>query len=210
MVLYILTIVLAMVGIFLYNFFVNPADYSLTKNIIFTILQPIIMIAWDGLWAFIVHWILPGKWFSADSKFVDVGKKECRFYEFLGIKHWKDHVLELGFLGGFSKKKVSNPNDPEYIKLFIQECNVGSTVHLVNLIFAFPILFCFPHNFSIYFVLPAACVNAFLSLLPIMVLRYNIPRLRRLYAVLIKKANRQANLQNQINPTNQKTSQTDS
>ena len=93
MVLYILTILLAMAGIFSYNFFVNPASYSLTQIIIFTILQPLIIVAWDGLGAYIVHWVLPGKWFSADSNFVAVGKKECKFYEMLGIKYWKDHVL---------------------------------------------------------------------------------------------------------------------
>ena len=205
MVLYILTILLAMAGIFSYNFFVNPCDYSLAKIIIFTLLQPVIMVAWDGLGAWIVHWVIPGKWFSADSKFIGVGNKECRFYEILGIKKWKDHVLELGFLGNFSKKKIENPKDPEYIKMFIQECNVGSMVHLVNLIQAFPILFCFPYNFRMYFVLPACFVNAFLSILPIMVLRYNIPRLRRLLVVLEKKEKLYATRQNQNQ--NQETSE---
>ena len=187
MILYITTILLAMAGLFCYNFFLNPGNYSLIQIIIFVLLQPVIMVAWDGLGAFIVHWVLPGKWFSSDSNFIDVGKKECRFYELLGIKKWKDHVLELGFLGGFSKKKVDDPKDPEYIKLFIQECNVGSVVHLVNLIQAFPILLIFPRNFSLYFVLFACIINAFLSILPMMVLRYNIPRLRRLLVILEKK-----------------------
>ena len=190
MILYIATIALSVVGIFCYNFFLNPGNYSLLQIIIFSLIQPVIMIAWDGLGAFIVHWVLPGKWFSADSNFIDVGKKECRFYEMLGIKHWKDHILELGFLGGFSKKKVENPKDPDYIKLFIQECNVGSVVHLVNVIQAIPLIFVFPHAFSVYFVLPATITNTILSILPMMVLRYNIPRLRRLLAILEKKAAR--------------------
>ena len=187
MVLYMLTISLGTLAIFLYNFFVNPAGYALWQIILFSVIQPVIMIAWDGLGAWIVHWVIPGKWFSADSNFIGVGKKECRFYEFLGIKKWKDHVLELGFLGNFSKKKIENPKDPEYLKLFIQECNVGSMVHLVNLIQAFPILLIFPHVFSIYYVFPATLINAFLSILPIMVLRYNIPRLRRLLEIIQKK-----------------------
>ena len=188
MVLYIVTILLGMAGIFAGNFFINPADLPLWKIILFTVLQPIIMVAWDGLGAYIIHWIIPGRLFSADSNFIKVGKKECKFYEALGIKKWKDKVLELGFLGNFSKKKVDKPDDPEYIKLFIQECNVGSMVHFVNLLQAFPILLCFPRFFSIYFVLPAAIINAFLSILPTMVLRYNIPRLFRLLAILEKKA----------------------
>ena len=187
MVLYILSITLGVVGIFLYNFFANPAGYALWQIILFSLLQPVIMIAWDGIGAFIVHWIIPGRLFSADSNFIGVGKKECRFYEFLGIKKWKDHVLELGFLGNFSKKKIENPKDPEYIKLFIQECNVGSVVHLVNFIQAYPLIFCLPHNFAVYYYFPATFFNAFLSILPIMVLRYNIPRLRRLLAVIQKK-----------------------
>ena len=188
MVFYILTIVLGTAGIFAGNYFFNPAELSLAKIIILSLIQPVIMIAWDGLGAYIIHWVIPGRLFSADSNFIKVGKKECKFYEALGIKKWKDHILELGFLGGFSKKKVANPDDPEYIKLFIQECNVGSMVHFVNLLQDFPILFCFPHKIALYFVLPACIINAILSILPMMVLRYNIPRLSRLLVILEKKA----------------------
>ena len=190
MILYISTIILAMAGIFLYNFFTGLSGFSPLINCLLTLSLPFLLVAWDGLGACIVHWIIPGKWFSADSKFVSVSKGECKFYEILGIKLWKDHVLELGFLGKFSKKKVENPKDPEYIKLFIQECNVGSVVHLVNVIQGIILIFCFPYNYAHYFVIPAVCVNTFLSILPVMVLRYNIPRLRRLLVILEKKAGR--------------------
>ena len=72
MVLYMLTISLGTLAIFLYNFFVNPAGYALWQIILFSVIQPVIMIAWDGLGAWIVHWVIPGKWFSADSNSVTI------------------------------------------------------------------------------------------------------------------------------------------
>ena len=45
MILYISTILLAMAGLFSYNYFVNPGNYSLLQIIIFVLLQPVIMIA---------------------------------------------------------------------------------------------------------------------------------------------------------------------
>lgn len=192
MILYISTIVLAMAGIFSYNYFTGLSGFSPLINALLTLSLPFLLVAWDGLGAFIVHWVIPGKYFSADSNFVGVSNKECKIYELLGIKIWKDHVLELGFLGNFSKKKIDNPKDPEYIKLFIQECNVGSVVHLVNVVQGFLLLFFFPYSYKHYYLLAAVFVNTFLSILPVMVLRYNIPRLRRLLVILEKKAERQA------------------
>ena len=190
MLLYILTIGIAMVLIFLGNFFWFPIDYSLVKILLLDLMLPFLMVAWDGIFATLIRRAFPEKWFTKDVKFHDVGKKECKFYELLGIKLWKDHVLELGMFTSFSKKKVSNPNDPEYISRFIMECNYGAQIHLWNFILGFVPIFFFPREIGIRFILPAVIANSILSILPLMILRYNVPRLKRLLAVLEKKAAR--------------------
>ncbi len=190
MLLYILVIGIAMVLVFCGNVFWSPIDMSLLKISLLTLMLPFLMVAWDGIFATLIRRAFPEKWFTKDVKFHDVGKKECKFYELLGIKLWKDHVLELGVFTSFSKKKVSNPNDPEYISRFIMECNYGAQIHLWNFILGFVPIFFFPREIGIRFILPAVIANSILSILPLMILRYNVPRLKRLLAVLEKKAAR--------------------
>lgn len=190
MLLYIIVIGLAMLLVFFGNYFWFPIDMSLLKITLLTIMLPFLIVAWDGLSAVFVRRALPEKWFTKDVKFHDVSKAECKFYELLGIKYWKDHVLELGMFTSFSKKTVADPNDPAYISRFIMECNYGVQVHLWNLILGFVLPLFFPRQIALRFILPAAIANAILSLLPLMILRYNVPRLKRLLAVLEKKAAR--------------------
>ena len=193
MLLYILTIGIAMILVFLGNYFWFPADMSLLKIILLDVMLPFLIVAWDGISATLIRHALPNKWFTKDVKFHHVSKAECKFYELLGIKYWKDHVLELGMFTSFSKKTVADPNDPAYVERFIMECNYGVQVHLWNLILAFVLPLFFPHDIAMRFILPAAITNAILSILPTMILRYNVPRLNRLLVVLEKKAARKAN-----------------
>ena len=188
MLFYILTIGIAMLLVFLGNYFWFPLDMSLLKIILLDLMLPFLIVAWDGISATIIRHALPNKWFTRDVKFHHVSKAECKFYELLGIKFWKDHILELGMFTSFSKKKVADPNDPAYIERFIMECNYGVQVHLWNFILAFVLPFFFPDYIGLRFILPAAIANAFLSLLPLMILRYNVPRLERLLVILQKKA----------------------
>ena len=60
-----------------------------------------------------------------------------------------------------------------------------------NAIFGFLVIFCFPLKLVFCFGLPISIVNAILSLLPYMILRYNIPRLHRMRNLLEKKELRQ-------------------
>lgn len=120
-----------------------------------------------------------------ECKFYAVSKREVNFYRALHINVWKDKVCELGMLGGFSKKKLQNPNDPVYIDRFIWEINKGMFMHMIGIVGAFLVLFIpVPGFWSITF--PVALVGAFLNLLPLMVLRYNKPRLLMLKTRLMR------------------------
>lgn len=135
------------------------------------------VIAVDGITAWLIR-RLPTKWFSYEVPFFEVSKKECKFYEKLGIKNWKDKVIELGMFTSFRKNHIADPKSVEYMERFILESNYGSVIHIVNIVCGFGIIFFYPLEYYACFGLPVAIVNAFLSFLPFTILRYNIPRLQ--------------------------------
>lgn len=151
------------------------------------------VIAWDGLWAFIIRRAFPEKWFNYERKgYFDVPKAECKFYEKIGIKKWKDHVLELGMFTAFDKKAISDPDNPVYMERFILENNYGEVIHLQNAIVGIAMIVCFPLEYFWYFSFPIIFVNAVLSLMPYAILRYNTPRLQRRRLILVEKAAKKA------------------
>lgn len=130
----------------------------------------------DGICAYLIH-ELPDRWFDTNKKMFKVGKKERKFYDYLHIKNWKDKVWELGGMGGFRKNKIKDANDPEYLKQFIIESNKGIIIHFAGLIVGFVLLFIIPYEYILTISLPVCIVNLVLNILPIFVLRYNIPKL---------------------------------
>lgn len=178
------------------NSFAADSAYSLKFLVISGLLLIVLCVAIDGISAFIIR-RLPQKWFSFNVKFHKVGKKECKFYEHLGIKLWKDHILELGMFTAFSKKHVSDPESPEYIERFILESNYGTVIHFAGIFLGFLLLAVYPKNLLWRMSFPAAVINAFMNLFPLMILRYNLPRLHRMHEILLKKQTRsQKNQQN--------------
>lgn len=139
----------------------------------------------DGLFALIVN-NLPDKWFAMDKKCFKVSKKSQRLYEKLQIRKWKDKVLELGILGGFRKNKINDPNSPEYVEKFIVESNKGIVIHRIGYFVGFLVMLVFPFKFAFSIGLPVAITNMFLNILPVMILRYNIPKLMTLHKRLTR------------------------
>ena len=192
MILYLLIIAIADALILFLNLHFGWIDTSAKNIIVMTLIQPVLLIAADGLAATILRWIIPVKYFTYKTKISHVSKNECKIYEALLIKHWKDHVVELGMFTNFSKKSVANPEDRGYIERFIMECNSGAWGHIFGIIFGYAAVFIFPSLYWKTIFIPAATVNAVLSFLPFMILRYNLPRLHRLRDLLEKKEMRNA------------------
>jgi hypothetical protein len=160
----------------------------------FTLIYPSIMvitiIAIDGLFAFIIR-RLPNKWFDEKHTGFAATKKEASFYEKLQIKKWKDKVPELGGFTAFHKDKIDDPYNTEYLKRYILEANYGMLGHLFGAIFGFAIIAIPPYSSWYAINLPIAIVNCFLSLIPMLILRYNLRKLHVLYKFASRRAPKQ-------------------
>ena len=135
---------------------------------------------------------MPEKYFDYHKKIFNASKKRIKFYESLGVKKWKDKVPELGCFTNFRKNKIASPNDPEYIRRYILEACYGVIIHYVSCPVSFVILlfdiFMYTGKSNMYLTiaLPVAITNAILILLPSFVLRYNLPKLIRIYNMKTK------------------------
>ncbi len=171
------------------NFVFNKFNLSSIYIILASVLGAFCVILIDGIVALFVRRVLPEKWFTYKNQKFCASKKECKLYEKLGIKSWKDKVVELGMFTSFSKKSVANPESKEYIERFILECNFGSEIHILSVFIGYILILFYPLKYALCFAIPIATVNAFLNFLPFMILRYNVERLSRLRNILEKKEN---------------------
>ena len=143
------------------------------------VLSTVVEIAISGIFSALTEYT-PDKWYKPHRKFYQVSKKEQRFYEKLGIKRWKDLVLELGALGGFRKNKL-NGTSSQYMHKFMVESVKGMLGHIMDMIMGFAVIFVLPMKYALRIGLPVAIVGCFLNLLPTLVLRYNLPKLNAAY-----------------------------
>ena len=157
--------------------------------IILVVVCTALQFALDGTIAIIIN-KMPDKLFGAENPLYNVSEFEKTLYKKIKVRSWKDKVWELGGLGGFSKKNLSNPSSPQYIEKFIIECNKGVLTHRLSYPIGFlPMLF-IPNVCAFSIALPVAMVNLFLNLLPTIILRYNTPKLK----MMLLRMNRSKNV----------------
>ncbi len=154
------------------------SDIALWQSFLFPPVATVTVIAVDGIGAFLSR-RFPEKCFVPE-KTLAVSEAERKLLRKLGVKRWKDKVPELGGFTSFHKDHLESPSDKDYLAKFLLESNYGIVCHAVNVVTGFliiPIPFCGPLSVT----LPVAVVNAFLSFLPILILRYNNAALYRAY-----------------------------
>ena len=151
-----------------------------------TLLLTAAVIAVDGIFAFLIR-RLPERWFSYERRIFAVGRRESALYRRLGVKHWKRIVPDLGCFTKFPKQHLASPSDPAYTGRYLLEAAYGIVIHAVNIPTGFLILAILP-QYALTVALPVACVNLVLSLLPVFLLRSNLPGLIRLHRHNMKKA----------------------
>lgn len=185
--LYFSIITFAMVVISIINIISQTATWY--NVVIAVVLCTAAQFALDGLIAIIIN-KLPNKLFGADNSLYNVSNFEKQLYKKLKVKNWKDKVWELGWIGGFSKKSLNNPNSAEYIETFIIECNKGVLTHRLSYPIGFLPMLLLPDICAFSIALPVAMVNLFLNILPTLVLRYNTPKLKLVLQRLKRNKNK--------------------
>lgn len=185
-------IILIMMGIISgLNIAFNPM-YEWYIYIIAVVAYVIIVIIIDAIVATVIR-KMPEKYFDYHKKIFNTTKFELKFYKLIGVKKWKEHVPELGMFTGFRKNKIANPKDPAYLARYILEACYGIIIHFWSVPASFLImLFDFKmytgnSNLWLCVAMPVAIVNAILIVLPAFILKYNLPKLVRLYEISIKK-----------------------
>ena len=182
--LYLFIITLAITGISVVNIILKTAVwyYVIIAIIWCTVLQFLL----DGTVAIIIK-LTPDRWYGIDNPYFTVSDRAKRLYKRLRVRHWKDKVLELGGIGGFSKKRLLQPNNTEYIKKFIIECNKGVITHRLCYPIGLIAMLTLSGITAFTVALPVAAVNTFLNVLPTVVLRYNTPKLRSKLEILNRR-----------------------
>ena len=173
--LYLLTIGIAMALISACNIIAQTASWYFV--IIAVVWCTALQFALDGSIAIVIN-KMPDRWFGVNNPLYRVSQKERELYKKLKVRLWKDKVWELGGIGGFSKKKLREPNDQKYIEKFIVECNKGVLTHRLSYPIGFLAMLFFSNACSFTIALPVALVNLVLNVLPTMALRYNTPMLK--------------------------------
>lgn len=187
--LYLITIIFSMIIISVVDYFcfARLNELNFLQIFLAVTIATVAEIIIDLLIALFVRRGMPKKWFDIDKKQFCAKESERKFYEKIGIRRWKDMVLELGALSGFRKNKVNEPKNNEYVAKFILESNYGIMVHVACILLGVSVIFIYPLQFALYFVIPVTIVNVVLNLLPIFVLRYNLPKLHALYKFNLKR-----------------------
>lgn len=189
--LYILIIVIMMALIAIANIIFNPM-YDWYVYVVAVVIFTISSILLDGVVALIIR-KMNEKYFDYHKKIFNASPKRIRFYDSLGIKKWKDKVLELGMFTNFRKNKIDNPKDPMYIRQYILEACYGVIIHYVSIPASFLILlldynmYIGESNLFLTVALPVALVNVVLIGAPALVLRYNLVKLIKIYEIQIRK-----------------------
>lgn len=125
---------------------------------------------------------MPEKWFSRDSKFFVMSKKERKLFEKLGIRRWKTHVPDMGVLGGAVRKsRMMSLTDNDYIARFLLESAYGQVIHILAAVMGYGLVPLYPLEYWYCFGLPIAVINCVLNCMSLFVLRYNFGRLKALY-----------------------------
>ncbi len=144
-----------------------------TVAVVFCVVLQIIL---DALAALVIR-LTPDRLYPADSPRYRVSAWEKKLYLKLGVRAWKDHIPDLGGIGGFSKRRLQAPDDPAYIEKYVIECHKGVLTHRLCYPLGLLVMLTLPNLCALTIGLPVAVINLILNALPTVALRYNTPML---------------------------------
>lgn len=172
------TIISTLLGIF-----VGVPNVGVSESRVFAIIiiSLLVLVVIDAVCALFVRYCLPKKVFNPFLKIYNVGKNERKFYERIGIRKWKDKIPEAGQLfANFAKTEIADTNNNEYVYKFMSETIYAEIMHWLSALFSFLIIF-IDLRLALTVGLPLVIGNMILNLMPVLVQRYNRPKLMVLY-----------------------------
>ena len=179
---YLITLAVGYIIVFLVNMLLsifNVSDFSILFSFYYPLLIILTFFALDLLSAILFR-LVPKKSININSKLFKTFKFERKFYEALGVRWFKDKIPELGgALKGFSKSEIKT-DEQNYIEEFIKETILGELTHWFCIIFGIAIFFIFTKSI-LTFALPLFLLNTYFNILPVIVQRYNRPKLQNIY-----------------------------
>ena len=181
--LYITIIFIGTVISTLLGIFVGVPNVGVSESRVFaiTIISLLVLVVIDAVCALFVRYCLPKKVFNPFLKIYKVGKNERKFYEKIGIRKWKDRIPEAGQLfANFGKSEIAETNNNEYVYKFMSETIYAEIMHWLSALFSFLIIF-IDLRLALTVGLPLVVGNMILNLMPVLVQRYNRPKLMVLY-----------------------------
>lgn len=135
----------------------------------------------DALCAFLIRQI-PEEKINHNSSFFKERKYEKSIFKFFKVRKWKDIIPELGgMLKYFDKSTVQQNVDSKYMLKFIKETCYAEIMHLIAIFTAPIVLVVLPRNYLLTVLLPIMIVNILLQIPPILVQRFNRPKLNVAY-----------------------------
>lgn len=164
--------------------FLSVTDGEILITIIYTFLALFVI---DALVAILVR-ILPKKWVNPFNNIYKVRSWETKLYLKLKVRKWKDKIPETGkALVGFGKDKLLDMNDNQYVYKFMEETVYAEVMHVISAVLSIFVIFI---NLKLWYIvgLPMAVVNFIIQILPVIVQRYNRPKLALLYERNEKKS----------------------
>lgn len=173
-------------------FYKELFDFSVLKVFSYVYITIFAVFAIDAFIALFVK-MFPEKLFQKSGGIFKIFKWEKNYYQKIGIKKWKDKIPEWGKLANFSKRKLVDPTNNEYIAKFIVECKYGEVIHFLSMFLGFLVIFVCPLKVWVSVGLPVGIINAILNYPSFCILRYNRPKLETLYKLNMRKALKRQN-----------------
>lgn len=184
MILYFSVSIFAMLCVAVANFLGQPAVFDGSFLVALGMVFVIVLYTFGlDLIISLVVVLLPKRFFHPFSKAYQTYAFEKKWYQSLKIKLWKDKIpIGKGpLLVGFAKNKVEQTNNNEYVLRFLTDSCRAEVMHWISAFMPFLfVAFRYP-NFYFSIGIYIAFVNFVLQIMPVMVQRYNRPKLKALY-----------------------------
>ncbi len=115
------------------------------------------------------------------NKHYSVQPWEEKIYLKLGVRKWKDKIPELGKLfAGFDKSQIGDKSNNDHVLYFISQTITAEYIHSFSAVLGLLAIFACLQTWHIVGI-PLLLANTIINVMPVMVQRYNRPKLMKLY-----------------------------